>query len=297
MATVSDWIAATRPKTFPASVIPVVLGVAAAYHQKGEINILLAVLTIICSMGIQILTGFINEIYDFKKGADTAERVGPKRAVAAGIITVKQMTIASYILGIATFLLGMIIVYQTDYIILVIGLVSLFLAYGYTAGPAPLAYLGIADIFVLVFFGLVAVNGTYYVQTGSFSNEVFWMSVPLGLFATNILCVNNIRDHDVDKKAKKLTLPVRIGIKNALVLYVVVTALAYFIGIYMAFTMRDIYFALPVITLPLGVKVCFNIYRKKGEELNKVLVETVALMLFYGILLSLVLVIKTVLRI
>lgn len=295
------WINATRPKTLPASIVPVVLGISAAYHDGGhdlnKINILTAVLTLLCGLGIQILTNFVNEIYDFKKGVDTDERKGPVRAVAKGIISVQQMTRASFLVGAITFIMGIYLVATSGYYILIVGIVSLFLAYGYTAGPVPLSYLGIGDLFVLVFFGIVAVNGTYYIQTNAFSYQVFWMSLPIGFFATNILGVNNIRDVRTDKVAKKITLPVRIGVKNAIILYVLLTAAAYFMGIFIVFSMRDYVFALPLLTIPLGIKLCYEIFRKRDEELNLVLAGTARLSLFYGILLSLSLVIKTQLRI
>lgn len=300
MPTIKDWILATRPKIMPASMIPVLLGIAASYHDLAKLdqslNILTAIITFLCGMGIQIVTNFVNDIYDYKKGVDNPNRVGPKRMVAAGIISVKQMTTATIIVASITLLLGLYLVYASDYVILIIGIVSLFLAYGYTAGPAPLSYLGIGDLFVLVFFGIVATNGTYYILTGHWSNEVFWMSMPLGFFAMNILAANNIRDLDNDKRAGKLTLPVRIGLKNAIMLYVILTCLAYFSGIYVAFLMHDYVFALPLLTLPLGIKLCLNISRKKGSDLISILIGTTLLLTYYGILLIISLIITTVMR-
>lgn len=297
MPSVKDWFLATRPKLMPASMIPVLLGLAAAFHsQEGELNYLTATLTMLCGIGIQIVTNFVNDIYDFKKGVDKEDRLGPERVIAKGIITLKQMKIATIIVAAVTFLLGLYLVFLSDYIILVIGIISLFLAYGYTAGPAPLSYLGIGDLFVLIFFGIVATNGTYYIQTGYWSNEVFWMSLPLGFFAMNILSANNIRDAKTDKRAGKLTLPVRIGIKNAIMLYIVLTCLAYFTGAYILFTMQDYVFALPLLTLPLGYKMCLDIYRKTGKELNQVLIGTSILMTFYGLLMTISLIIVTVMR-
>lgn len=297
MPSVKEWFIATRPKLMPASIIPVMLGLAAAFHStEGELNYLTAILTLLCGIGIQIVTNFVNDIYDFKKGVDKEDRLGPERVVAKGIISLQKMKVATIIVAIITLLLGLWLVLLSDYIILVIGIVSLFLAYGYTAGPAPLSYLGIGDLFVLIFFGVVATNGTFYIQTGYWSNEVFWMSLPLGFFAMNILAANNIRDVETDRRAGKLTLPVRIGIKNAIMLYIVLTCLAYFTGAYILFTMQDYVFALPLLTLPLGYKMCFDIYTKTGRELNKVLIGTAILMTFYGILIMISLIIVTIMR-
>lgn len=300
MPKVKDWILATRPKIMPASMIPVLLGLAAAYHDLDKLdqslNLVTAIITLLCGMGIQIVTNFVNDIYDFKKGVDRADRLGPKRMVAAGIISVKQMTTATIIVASITFLLGLYLVYASDYIILLIGIVSLLLAYGYTAGPAPLSYLGIGDLFVLIFFGIVATNGTYYIQTGHWNNEVFWMSLPLGFFAMNIMSANNIRDVDNDRRAGKLTLPVRIGVKNAIMLYVVLTSLAYFSGVVVMFMMHDYVFALPLLTLPFAIKMCLEVYRKQGADLVNVLIGTTLLLTYYGILLIISLIITTVMR-
>ncbi len=291
------WFIATRPKLMPASMIPVLLGLAAAFHsQEGELNYFTAILTMLCGIGIQIVTNFVNDIYDFKKGVDKDDRLGPERVVAKGIITLPQMKVATIIVASLTLLMGLVLVYLSSYIILIIGVISLFLAYGYTAGPAPLSYLGIGDLFVLVFFGIVATNGTYFIQTGYWSNEVFWMSLPLGFFAMNILSANNIRDAVTDKRAGKLTLPVRIGVKNAIILYIVLTGFAYFSGAIVMFMMQDYVFALPLLTLPLGYKMCVDIYRKTGKELNKVLFGTSLLMTFYGILMIISLIVVTVMR-
>lgn len=303
MPSVKQWIIATRPKLMPASIIPVFLGLAAAFHTveldndpTTSFNYLTAFITLLCGIGIQIVTNFVNDIYDFKKGVDKEDRLGPERVVAKGIISVQQMKVATIIVATITLLLGIYLVFLSDYIILIIGIVSLFLAYGYTAGPAPLSYLGIGDLFVLIFFGVVATTGTYYIQTGVWSNEVFWMSLPLGFFAMNILAVNNIRDVKSDKRAGKLTLPVRIGIKNAIMLYIVLTCFAYFSGSIVLFMMQDYVFALPLLTLPLGYKMCLDIYRKTGSELNKVLVGTALLMTFYGMLMIISLITNTVMR-
>lgn len=304
MPSVKQWIIASRPKLMPASIIPVLLGLSAAYHDielendpSTSFNYITAIITLLCGIGIQVVTNFVNDIYDFKKGVDKDDRLGPERAVAKGIISIEQMKVATIVVATVTLILGFyLVIYLEDYLILATGVISLFLAYGYTAGPAPLSYLGIGDLFVLIFFGIVATNGTYYIQTGVWSNEVFWMSLPLGFFATNILGVNNIRDVGTDKRAGKLTLPVRIGIKNAIMLYVVLTCMAYFSGSIVLFMMNDYVFALPLLTLPLGFKMCLDIYRKTGSELNKVLVGTALLMTFYGMLMMISLITTTVMR-
>lgn len=284
MPTLKQWYNATRPKLMPASMVPVALGVAAVYHDTGEVDWIASIFTLLCAIGIQIITNFVNEIYDFKNGVDKPDRKGPKLSLVHGIITPKQMIWATVLVAVVTFAMGMYLVYISDWWIFLIGILSMYFAYAYTGGPTPLSYLGIADIFVFVFFGVVAVNGTYYVQVGELSNEVFWLSVPIGLFATNILAVNNIRDHDTDKRSQKITLPVRIGLKNAIMLYVVVTALAYFAGAVTVFQMEHWLFTLPFLSLPLAIKLCSDIINKTGPALNKTLFNNALLLMVYGML-------------
>ena len=149
---------------------------------------------------IQLVSNFYNDIYDFYNGADTAERKGPKRLVAEGIIPVKTMIKVTTTLVIVTFLLGLVIVNHAGWEILVVGIFSLIAAWAYTGGPVPIAYNSLGEVFVVIFFGLVAVNGAFYVQTLSFTPDVFLLSIIPGLLASNILNVNNIRDIETDTK-------------------------------------------------------------------------------------------------
>lgn len=165
------WMLAIRPKTLPAGAMPVVIGSALA-AADGVFRPLPALVALICALGIQIATNFINEIYDFRKGADTAERLGPTRTVAAGIITEQTMTRVSISLGVSVFVLGLYLVAIGGWPILLIGVLSLLFAWAYTGGPFPIAYSGLGDVFVFIFFGLVAVGGTYYVQALSLPTAV-----------------------------------------------------------------------------------------------------------------------------
>ena len=165
------WMLAIRPKTLPAGAVPVILGSALA-ATAGRFRMFPALVALICALGIQVATNFINEIYDFRKGADTAERLGPTRTVAAGIISEKTMIQVSVVLLGTVFLLGLYLVYTAGWPILLIGMLSLLFAWAYTGGPYPIAYSGLGDVFVFIFFGLVAVAGTYYVQALSLSFPV-----------------------------------------------------------------------------------------------------------------------------
>ncbi|NTU54498.1 MAG: 1,4-dihydroxy-2-naphthoate polyprenyltransferase, partial [Chlorobiaceae bacterium] len=200
------WMLAIRPKTLPAGAMPVVLGSALAF-ANGTFRVLPALVALICALGIQIATNFINEIYDFRKGADTAERLGPTRTVAAGIISERTMTRVSIGLGLSVFVLGLYLVAIGGWPILLVGVLSLLFAWAYTGGPFPIAYSGLGDVFVFIFFGLVAVGGTYYVQSLTLPFPVLIAAAAPGAFSVSILLVNNIRDIDTDRKVGKMTLP------------------------------------------------------------------------------------------
>ncbi|NTW70003.1 MAG: 1,4-dihydroxy-2-naphthoate polyprenyltransferase [Chlorobiaceae bacterium] len=279
------WMLAIRPKTLPAGAVPVVLGSALA-AADGRFQLLLALVALVCALGIQVATNFINEIYDFRKGADTAERLGPTRTVAAGIISEKTMIQVSVTLVSFVFLLGLYLVYTAGWPILLVGLFSLLFAWAYTGGPYPIAYSGLGDIFVFVFFGLVAVGGTYYVQSLDLVFPVLLAAVAPGAFSVNILLVNNIRDIDTDRKVGKMTLPARIGPEYARRLYVALTVVAYLVPLLLWMEGYSLFGLLSWLSLPLAFRMKSELYRSEGRELNNVLAGTGKLMTIYGLLLS-----------
>ena len=279
------WFLATRPKTLPASLVPVLIGTAAAYSDSYFRPLYFAI-TLVCALFIQILTNFINEIYDFKKGADTKERLGPRRHVASGDISVKEMKAVSLVLALITFGLGLVIVFHAGWIILAVGISSLFFAYAYTGGPYPLAYNGLGDIFVFIFFGLIAVSGTYFVQALEISYASLIAGAAPGFLSMNILAVNNIRDIETDPKAGKITMAVKLGKKKAQALYVIISALAFAVPVILYILSENYYMLLPLISMPLAVKLCIGIYTKAGRELNSVLAGTAKLLLIHGLLMA-----------
>ncbi len=283
---IKDWIEATRPKTLAAGIVPVLIGNSVAYSD-GKFNLFFACITLICSVLIQISTNFFNEVYDFKKGADSYTRIGPKRQVASGDISPKIMLLTSYLLLVLTFVLGLILVNHSGIEILIVGVVSLIFSYLYTGGPFPLAYKGLGDIFVFIFFGIIAVNGSYFIQTGNLSEFSIISSVAPGLLSANILNVNNIRDIHTDPDAGKITLAYRLGKKNAIRLYWFSTGFCYLSLILIYELSGDLIHFLPFLSLPLAVKLCFDINNKTGRELNGVLATTGLLLLIYGVLSSL----------
>jgi len=204
------WLAASRPRTLPAAVAPVVVGTALAW-QAGRMDPLAALLCLLFALLIQIGTNFANDYFDFVKGADTAARVGPPRAVAAGWVTPTTMRAAMIGVFATAFAVGLGLLPWGGWGLLVIGVASVGCGIAYTGGPYPLGYHGWGDVFVFVFFGVVAVGTTYFVQAGTPTMTVWLAAVAIGALATNILVVNNYRDFATDTVAGKRTLVVRFG--------------------------------------------------------------------------------------
>lgn len=282
-ASLQAWMLAIRPKTLPAGAMPVVLGSALA-AADGQFRPFPALVALICALGIQVATNFINEIYDFRKGADTAERLGPTRTVAAGLISEKKMITVSASLAGAVFLLGLYLVSIAGWPILVIGLLSLLFAWGYTGGPYPIAYSGLGDFFVFLFFGLVAVGGTYYVQAQTLTLPILLAAVAPGAFSVNILLVNNIRDIVTDRKVGKMTLPARIGGDWARRLYIALTVLAYLVPALLWLNHYSPWVLLSLFSAPLAFMMIRRLYASEGKELNQVLAGTGKLMTLHGLL-------------
>jgi 1,4-dihydroxy-2-naphthoate polyprenyltransferase len=204
------WLDAARPRTLPAAIAPVVAATGLAIQDE-VLVIPAAVACLGFALLIQIGTNFANDYFDFVKGADTAERVGPRRAVAAGLVAPATMRAATIAVFIAAFLVGLTLLPYGGWPLLVVGVLSILCGVAYTGGPYPLAYHGWGDAFVLVFFGLVAVAATYFVQAGRLVTDVWVVAAGIGALATNILVVNNYRDIATDRKAGKHTLAVRLG--------------------------------------------------------------------------------------
>ena len=201
------WIRIIRPQTLPASFCPVMIGLLSVpVHSAGT-----AVITLLCALCLQILSNLINDYYDYIRGADQSGRVGFKRSLAEGEVTTRQILTAIFIVLCAAIGIGAYLIYQGGWPILLIGLSALLFAWLYTATPYSLSYLGIADIFVFIYYGVVASAGTAYLQTGTFSLTAFLSGGVCGLLSMCILMINNIRDMQDDALTGKRTLPVRFG--------------------------------------------------------------------------------------
>ncbi len=281
-----SWMLASRPKTLPAAVSPVLIGTSVAYYDN-KLNIFAALIALICSILIQIGTNFVNDLYDHLKGSDGEERIGPERALATGIISVSQMKKAIYLTFGVTFLLGLYLVYIAGWPILIVGIVSIASGYAYTAGPYPLAYNSLGDVFVFLFFGVVAVVGTYYVQALQLTDLIFVASIPAGTLITNILVVNNYRDIDEDQKNNKNTLAVKFGKQFSRFQYLIQLVIAYVVPVYIYLKYEfGLVLLLPLITLPIAIKLYLQLSNLQGKALNKTLELTAKLSVLYSILFS-----------
>ncbi|MCG8459964.1 MAG: 1,4-dihydroxy-2-naphthoate polyprenyltransferase [Holophagales bacterium] len=286
---VATWLLASRPATLAAAVVPVAVGAAVAHASASEASGGVRLWpTLGCLWGaiwIQIGTNFANDVFDFEKGADTGERLGPTRAVQAGWVSPARMRAAMWLAFALAFLAGIYLTWVGGWPLLVIGLLSIASGIAYTGGPYPLGYHGLGDLFVLIFFGFVAVCGTVYVNLGWLPPLAWWASIPPGVLATNILVVNNVRDRETDVVAGKRTLAVRLGRRAGLVQYLLLLATAYGapLAIY-ASGKGGAWVLLPLLTLPVGLGLFQRLSRLEGKALNPVLVGTARLLVIFGLL-------------
>jgi 1,4-dihydroxy-2-naphthoate octaprenyltransferase len=214
------WLMAARPRTLPAAIAPVLVGTAAAVEWFGRLPRAGAfVAALIGSVFIQIGTNLANDYSDAKRGADTADRLGPVRVTSAGLVTPQRVMRATWIAFAVAIACGIYLATVAGVVILVIGAVSIAAGVLYTGGPRPYGYAGLGEVFVFLFFGLVAVNGSYYVQVEHLDALPLGLSIAIGFLATAILVVNNVRDLETDRRAGKMTLAVRMGRSNAVALY------------------------------------------------------------------------------
>lgn len=222
---------AARPKTLPAAIVPVWSGCVLALKLTGRFDLVLAACTLVGAVAIQIATNFFNDAIDARKGADTERRLGPTRVTASGMMTPQTvMGLACAFLGIAA-LCGVVLFKARGWPILFIGIPSMFLTYGYTGGPVPLAYRGMGELFVIIFFGFIAVIGTVFIQTGEWLKESFLLGLQIGLLSSILISINNMRDREEDATTGKITLAVRFGPRFAVVLIWLEVKIAVFAGL------------------------------------------------------------------
>lgn len=281
-----SWLLASRPKTLLAAVVPVMVGSALAYSQQ-KFFIQYSVAALICALLIQIGTNFTNDLYDHLKGSDTKKRKGPLRVLASGLISVNEMKWGIFIIFLTAFVLGLYLVFAAGWIILLIGIISIIAGLAYTAGPFPLAYNGLGDLFVFIFFGIVGTMGTFYLHTQEFTFLSFLISLPVGGLITNILVVNNYRDIEEDKASGKKTLAVILGREFSKMEYVFFIIISFFIPFILFFDYGFSHWIfLPYLLFPLAITLVKMIYSLKETQLNKTLELSAKFSAFFGILFS-----------
>ncbi len=281
------WLLAARPATLTAGVAPVLVGGAAGAHEAA-FRPLPFLGALLAALLIQIGTNLANDVFDFERGADTSDRLGPPRVTQSGLASPGQVRLATGLTFGAAAIVGLYLVVVGGWPILVIGVLSIAAGVAYTGGPWPLGYHGLGDLFVFVFFGLTAVVGTFYLQTGDVTPLAFASAVPVGLTVTAILVVNNLRDIEPDRRAVKMTLAVRLGDRATRWQYALLVGGAYVLLPSLMLAGASAWVWLPWLTLPLGLGLCRSVVGgTQGRALNPVLKRTAQLHLAFGTLLAL----------
>ena len=313
MSALKIWLMASRPRTLPAALAPVFIGTAAAYNQlqhgfvtgsahSGQLLITVEgtgafrwgtfLAALVGAIFIQIGTNLANDYSDAKRGTDTEDRLGPVRVTASGLAAPRRVLYATWAaFGVAS-IAGLYLAFEVGWIIILVGVLSIAAGVLYTGGPKPYGYEGLGEVFVFIFFGLVAVNGSYYVQLEQLDLAPFILSLPIGLLSAAILVVNNVRDIDTDRRAGKRTLAVRLGRERTRDLYSAMIALAYVILPFVMLAGSNWLPALlALITIPLAAKPMRAVRtRTDGPALNAALGQTGALLAAFAVVASIALV-------
>lgn len=280
----SAWVAAARPRTLPAAAAPVFVAIAFAYRD-GVFHWPSAIACLLISFFMQIVSNFANDVFDYERGSDTPDRLGPIRATASGMISPREMYAGiAFVTGLAV-LLGLYLVWLRGWPVVALGVAIIIGALAYTGGPFPYGYYALGDIFVLVFFGIVAVAGTYYAQSGLVTWPVILVSIPVGLMIVNILVVNNTRDMETDAASNKRTLAVLLGreaMHREYLLCLLVSYLAPLLFVLLGTASWTCLFTWA--SIPKAITLYRQFRQGEGRSLNKILGETARLALIYSLL-------------
>ena len=285
MSPLRIWLMAARPRTLPAAVAPVLVGTALAIHDD-HFEVLTLIATLLGAILIQVGTNLSNDYSDARRGADTEDRLGPVRVTAGGLVPPKQVLIAVYLTFALAVLVGLYLVYVAGPWLLAVGAASILAGVAYTGGPKPYGYEGLGEVFVFTFFGIVAVAGSYYVQAEELPWEAFAFAVPVGLLASAVLVVNNVRDMETDRRAGKRTLAVRLGREKTRGMFAAMVYGAYVVVIVMAVAWSP-WVLVALLSLPLAVKLVRTVRQHTdGPTLNEALAQSGMTELVFCALLS-----------
>jgi len=281
------WMLAIRPKTLPAAAAGVVAGCGVAFTLE-QFHIGAALAALCGALLIQVGANLVNDVADFYRGADTKARLGPTRVTHTGLLSAGQVWSGVVIVFALAGLAGVYMTFVAGWPVIVIGLASILAAIAYTAGPCPLAYIGLGDLFVMIFFGFIAVCGTVFVVGGRVPESAWWVAVAVGALTVNILVVNNIRDIETDRKAGRKNIPVVLGRKAAEWEFALMLALAFLVPLLLI--VRDLascWVLLTLLSLPRGLKLWKMLHSGlEGPPLNDTLANTAQMLLLYSVLLA-----------
>ena len=279
----SAWLLAVRPKTLPAAISPVLVGCAVAWAENG-FDLVAALAAFAVALLLQIGANLANDVADFRRGADTDDRLGPLRVTQSGLIPPRQVAIATVVVLIAAAVPGLYLIWRGGPVLAILGLLAIAAAVTYTAGPKPFGYLGLGELVVFVFFGPIAVAGTAFVMTHQVTRLALVSSIAIGCLITAILVVNNLRDIDTDGVAGKRTLAVRIGKRATRWEYTTLIAVAYALPVVMwALQPSQPGPLLAWTSAPLAVVLLRQVWEVDGRALNLVLGGTARLCLWFAV--------------
>lgn len=283
----TPWALALRPKTLTAAIVPVVVATALVKAHGQAVIWWVSICAVLSAVFIQIGTNLVNDAIDFAKGADTDKRIGPQRVTQSGLLTSRQVLAGAFVCFAVALALGIPLVVKGGWPIVAIGLVSLAMGYAYTGGPYPLAYKGLGDVFVILFFGLIAVMGTFYLHTGFVTTAAAIAGLQVGLLATVLIAVNNLRDAPQDALVGKKTLAVRFGVGFARAEIALLVIVPFLLGWYWSEAGHFNAAILPLVAFPFGRRVVTGVFKNEPSPIfNRFLAMAAGLHLFFGLFLS-----------
>ncbi len=282
--TLRAWLAAARPRTLGAALIPVLTGIATAARGT-SIDPALAAVTLATAVALQVAANLANDYFDHLSGVDTERRLGPQRVTQSGLLAPEAVRTGLVVVLVVACAGGLVLTISGGWPILIIGISAVAAAVAYSAGPWPLSWYGLGDLLAFVFFGPVAVCGTSYLQTGALDGTALVAALPVGCLVTAIIVVNNLRDIPTDRDCGKRTLAVRIGARATRLEYTALVAGAYGLLFVPAFGGMPAVL-LPLLSIPLGVDQIVRLWRREGAALNASLAGTARLHLVFGLLLA-----------
>lgn len=290
----SPFVEAARPRTLPAAIAPVLVGTAAAERVLGDTDPLRFGLALVVALALQVAVNYANDFFDGVAGVDTDARVGPRRAVATGLVAPERMRLAIAVALAVAAVAGVVLAALVGWELLLVGVVAMLAALAYSGGPRPYASAGMGELSVFVFFGLVATVGSAYVQDGTVTLPAVLAAVPMGVFATALLVVNNLRDIPTDREVGKRTLAVRLGGSGTRRLYAGLVATAYVMLVPLALTAGSWWPVMPLLSLPWALKGLGPVRSgSEGAHLIAALGHTARAQLVFAVLLAVALLLTT----